>query len=239
LDVQYLESLNDQVYDITGVRISETVPDRILKEATEIEMVDATPRALIHRLERGDVVSNDERSEQVEKLFREGSLSGLRELAFRVIAERVDDDVLTHGVKGKVERPWAARDRVMICISPTQPSLRLIRRGWRTGQKLRADVVAVYVEEEAPSVKEQAMLENDFALSERLGIPTIRLKGEVADELIAYAQKNNITQLVVGHSSRSRVQEMLRPSIVSALIRELRTIDILVVAAEKPQEGSH
>ena len=237
LDVQYLESLNDQVFDISGLRITETVPDRILKEATEVEMVDATPRALIHRLERGDVVADDERSENIEKLFREGSLSGLRELAFRVIAERVDVDVVTHGKQTKVERPWAARDRVMICISPTQPSMRLIRRGWRTGQRMRADVVAVYVEDEQPSAKEQQMLENDFALAERLNIPTVRLKGDVADELIRYAKENQITQLVIGHSSRSRVQELLRASIVSALIRELRTIDILVVAAEKHQEA--
>ena len=239
LDVQYLESLNDQVFDITGLRIAETVPDRVLKDATEVEMVDATPRALIHRLERGDVVPEEERSENIEKLFREGSLSGLRELAFRVIAERVDEDVLSQGAKAKVERPWAAKDRVMICISPTQPSMRLIRRGWRTGQRLRAKVVAVYVEEETPSAKEQQMLENDFALAERLGLQTVRLKGDVADELIRYAKENQITQLVIGHSSRSRVQEILRPSIVSALIRELRTIDILVVSAEKSHEPAH
>lgn len=239
LDVQHLESLNDQVFDITGVRVGETVPDRILKEATEVEMVDATPRALIHRLERGDVVADEDRSENIEKLFSEGSLSGLRELAFRVIAERVDVDVLSHGSKSRVERPWAARDRVMICISPTQPSMRLIRRGWRTGQRLRAEVIAVYVEEDEPSAKEKQILENDFALAERLGIPTARLKGDVGDELIKYARDNKITQLVIGHSSRSRVQEMLRPSIVSAIIRELRTIDILVVAADKAHDAGH
>lgn len=238
LDVQHLESLNDQVYDITGVRVAETVPDGVLKEATEVEMVDATPRALIHRLERGDVVPDDERSENVEKLFKEGSLSALRELAFREIAERVDVDVLSHGNKQQVERPWAARDRVMICISPTQPSMRLLRRGWRIGQRLRADVVALYVEDEATSAKEKAILESDFNLAERLQIPTVKLKGDVADQIIKYAQENNITQIVLGHSSRSRMQEMLRPSIVSAIIRELKTIDILVVSAVKPGETS-
>ena len=239
MDVQSLESLNDQVFDITGVRVTETVPDRIMKEATEVEMVDATPRALIHRLERGDVVPDEERSENLEKLFREGSLSALRELAFREIAARVDEDVLSLGTKAKVERPWAARDRVMICISPTQPSLRLLRRGWRTGQRLRAEVMAVYVEEETPSAKEQQMLSNDFSLAERLGIPVVRLKGDAADEIIRYAKENNITQLVIGHSTRSRMHEMLRPSIVSAITRELRTIDILVVATEKHSDTSH
>lgn len=239
MDVQHLESLNDQVFDITGVRVAETVPDRLLKEATEVEMVDATPRALIHRLERGDVVPDEERSENLEKLFKEGNLSALRELAFREIAERVDEDVLSQGTKAKVERPWAARDRVMICISPTQPSMRLLRRGWRIGQRLRAEVVAVYVEDETPSAKELVMLENDFNLAERLGMPTVRLKGDAADELIRYARENNITQLVIGHSTKSRVHEMLRTSIVSALIRELRTIDILVVATEKHHEGTH
>lgn len=237
LDVQHLESLNDQVFDIAGVRIEETVPDHILKNATEVEMVDATPRALIHRLERGDVVHEDGRSDDLQKLFQEGSLSALRELAFREIAERVDEDVLNQGTRN-VQRPWAARDRVMICISPTQPSMRLIRRGWRIGQRLHGDVVAVYVEDETPSSKEQQILESDFNLAQRLGIPAERLKGDVADELIKYAKDHNITQIVVGHSSRSRMQELLRPSIVSALIRELRTIDILVVSAETKSTNS-
>jgi two-component system sensor histidine kinase KdpD len=98
-------------------------------------------------------------------------------------------------------------------------------------------VMAVYVEDEAPSTKEQVMLENDFALAQRLEIPIVKLKGDVAEELINYARENNITQLVIGHSSRSRMKEMLRASIVSSLIRELRTIDILVVAADKAHDG--
>ncbi len=237
LDVKNLESLNDQVREITGVTVTETVPDRLFQEASEVEMVDATPRALIHRMERGDVYPGEVTDAETLKLYGEGSLSALRELALREVAERVDIDVLEYRRENKIVRPWAARDRVMICVSPTQPSLRLIRRGWRIGQRLRGDVVAVTVEEDAHSAKEQKILEEDFRLAQALEIPIVRLKGDVADELIKYAETNNVTQLVIGHSGRSRVQELIRPAIVNSLIRELRTVDILVVANEK--ETSH
>lgn len=236
LDVHNLESLNDQVFDITGVRVADTVPDQMLLEATEVEMVDATPRALIHRMERGDVYPDVEVSNDAQALFKEGSLSALRELALREIAERVDIDVLEHRKGKRIERPWAARDRVMICVSPTQSSLRLLRRGWRIAQRHRGEVVAIYVESESPGPKEQKILDEDFQLAERLEIPVVKLLGEVSEQLIGYARDNNITQIVVGHSSRSRMQELMRASIVSSLIRELRTIDILVVAAEKDSD---
>lgn len=233
LNVQNLESLNDRVFEITGTRIRETVPDHIFAAANEVEMVDVTPRALIHRLERGDIYPKEEMTKEKIAWFTEGNLSALRELSLREIAGRVDADVLEASKAEKVARPWAVADRVMICVSPTRPSMRLIRRGWRIAKRLHAEVVAVMVEDHSLNERERRYVQDDFSLAERLGIKVERLHGAPSPELIRYARENNVTQLVIGHSERTRIQEVVQGSIISALTRELKTIDILVVASEE------
>lgn len=230
LNVQHLESLNDTVYDITGVRVRETLPDHVLQEADEVVMVDITPRALIHRMERGDIYPEENIEVALQKWFREGNLAALREIALREIAQEVDDDVSAYRREHHIEAAWATHDKVMVCISPTQSSMRLMRRGWRIAQRLKGEIVAVYVENRAPNAKEQETLKNDFALADRLKIPVITLNGDIASELIRYARENNITQVVLGHSDRSRVQEFVKGNIINRLTRELRSVDILIVA---------
>ncbi len=235
VNVGNLESLNDHIADITGVQEKETVPDQMLHSAEEVELVDLTPRALINRLERGDVYPKDQISDEVRSFYREGNLAALREMAMREVAHHVDEDVVEYRREKKIEKPWATTDRVMICVSPTITSLRLIRRGYRVGQKLHGEVVAVHVEEGHLSDKDAKILKNDFALAERLGIKTVTLKGDVAEELIQYAKGNNITQIIVGHPERNRIQEMLKGSIINDLIRALKTVDIMVIASESEQ----
>ncbi len=235
VNVQHLESLNDTVHDITGIWVRETVPDRIVQEADEVKMVDITPRALLHRLERGDIYKQDKIEQALGNWFREGNLSALREIALREIAHEVDDEITAYRRDRHVDDPWATHDRIMVCITPTYPSLRLIRRGWRVAQRLKGDIVAVYVESRPCSETEQQVLRDDFLLAERLKVPTVTLQGDVAAELVRYARDNQITQMVLGHSSHSRWHELARGSIVNRVIRELRTIDILIVAA--PSEG--
>lgn len=236
LDVQHLESLNDDIVDITGIRVVETVPDALLREAHEVEMVDVTPRALINRLERGDVYPGKEVTELSRAQFREGQLSALREIALREIAGRVDEDVEEYRKSKRIQKPWAAHDRVMICLSASASSMRLVRRGWRIGQRLRGEAYAVFVEDKPIGEQERAELESCFALAERLDMPVIHLHGDVAEHLIRFAKEKNITQIIIGHASRSKLQEMIQGSIVSELARELRTIDILVVAHEPSRE---
>lgn len=232
MNVQHLESLNDTVNDITGIRVRETVPDRIVKEADEVIMVDITPRALIHRLERGDIYAPEKVPQALQNWFREGNLSALREIALREIAHEVDDDLTEYRKDQKIRETWATHDRIMVCISPTQSSCRLLRRGWRIAERLKAEIIAVYVETRSPNQKEQAILKEDFALADRLKIPVITLNGEVSPEIIRYAKENQITQLIVGHSDRSRIQEFLRGSIINQLTQNLRMTDILIVATE-------
>jgi two-component system sensor histidine kinase KdpD len=236
MNVQHLESLNDTVHDITGVWVRETVPDEVLKDAYEVKMVDITPRALINRLERGEIYKADKVEQALTNFFREGNLNALREIALREIAQEVDEDVTAYRKDHHVQEPWATHDRIMVCITPTRSSLRLLRRGWRAAQRLHGEIVAVYVENKPVGPAQQEILRNDFALAERLKIPVVTLQGSVASELIRYARENRITQMVIGHSSHSRWHEFLYGSIVNRLTKELRTIDILIVAA--PQEES-
>ncbi|HJP83847.1 MAG TPA: universal stress protein [Fimbriimonadaceae bacterium] len=232
MNVAHLESLNDKIADIVGVRIADTVPDQLLHKAEEIEIIDATPRALINRLERGDIFPQDEIDAQRKTWFKEEVLSALREIAMREAAGRVDEEVIEYRKRKRIEKLWATNDRVLICISPSRPSLRLVRRGWRMAQKMNADAVALYVQEKEPTEEEERILNDDFALSERLGIRVEKKKGKPLDEIIRYCKENNITQLVVGHSEKSKLEQITKGSLINDLVRELRTVDILVVAAE-------
>ena len=236
LNVQHLESLNDTIHDITGVWVRETVPDKVVRSADEVVMVDITPRDLINRLERGDIYTQDKIQQATGNWFREGNLGALREIALREIAQEVDEDVNEYRRDKKIRDTWATHERIMVCISPTQSSLRLIRRGWRIAQRLHGDILAVYVENRPPSELSQKVLKDDFALADRLQIPVVPLHGDVTKGLIQYARENQITQMVVGHSDRSRWQEFLKGSIIDGLTRELRTIDILIVACNPEEE---
>jgi two-component system, OmpR family, sensor histidine kinase KdpD len=231
LNVQHLESLNDTIFEITGVRVRETVPDRVLKDADEVQMIDITPRALVNRLERGDIYRPDKVPQAKDNWFREGNLNALREIALREIAQEVDDDLEAYRQERRIAQPWAAHDKILVCLSPTQSSLRLLRRGWRTARRLKGEVVAVYVESRPPTALEQAILTSDLALADQLQIPVVTLQGtDIAAELVRYAREKNVTQLIVGHSDRSRWQELWKGNIINRLTRELRSIDLLIVA---------
>jgi len=238
LGVTNLESLNAHIRDITGLTIPDTVPDQILHSAEEIELVDLTPRALLNRLDRGAVFKKGTEPELLP-LYREGNLNALREIAMREAAGRVDEDLFAYRKNKNIEKPWATNDRVMICIAPNRNSLRLIRKGWRVGQRLRGEVVAVHVEESNLSEQEAKILKDDFALAERLGIKTVTLRGNVAAQLIKYAKDNSVTQLLLGHPERTKMQEVLRANLVSELARALRTVDITLVAAEVEAPAKH
>ncbi len=238
LDVHHLESLKDQIEDITGVEIEDTVPDRLLHRAEEIEMVDLTVRALLNRLDRGEVFPRDNVDAKTAQLFSETNLAALREIALREAAGRVDEDVLELRKAKQIKKPWQTQERVMICIGSSNPSMRLIRRGWRIAQRIHADIVAVYVEEGKLNERQEKIISDDLKLTERLNIPVVRLKGQAADELMRYARENNITQIMIGHANKGRFESMVREPISTSLARELRTIDIHIVAAEQPKTES-
>jgi two-component system sensor histidine kinase KdpD len=231
LNVQHLESLNDTVRQITGVEVRETVPDWVLGEADEMVTIDITPRALINRLERGDVYPLEKVPQALANFFTEGNLSALREIVLREVASEVDRSVQTYREDRRIAEPWQTQERVMVCISPDKTSGRLLRRGWRIARRLRADIVAVYVPLGKATLEQQKVLESDFALAQRLEIRIERTAGQhVSKALADYARAHQVTQIVIGHSGRTRWQEFLQGSIVNDLIRLARGIDVLVVA---------
>jgi two-component system sensor histidine kinase KdpD len=176
------------------------------------------------------VVPRGEIESALNGFYSEVKLNALREMAMREIAHRVDEDLIAWRKKERIARPWQTSDRVLICISPTKSSLRLIRRGWRLAQKMQGEVKAVYVEESKHSEPTQ-ILKDDFTLCERLGIPTETLHGEASEAILKYVQENNVTQIILGHSERTKIQEFLKGSLLLELAKQLKTVDILVVAS--------
>ncbi|MEI7578213.1 MAG: sensor histidine kinase KdpD [Armatimonadota bacterium] len=233
MNVEALESLNDDIFEITGRRVVETVPDRLFHHADEVELVDVTPQALRNRVKRGEIVPTELVETELKGRYDEVKLNALREMAMREIAGRVDEDLIAWRKRERIARPWQTSDRVLICITPTRSSLRMIRRGWRLAQKMQGEVKAVYVEE--PKLPETAarILQDDFMLCERLGIPTVTLKGDVASSIIKYVQDNNVTQIILGHSDRTKLQDFLKGSLLLELAKQLKTVDILVVATQQ------
>ena len=233
MNVESLESLKDDIFEITGKQVAETVPDRLFHQAEEVELVDLTPQALRNRIKRGEIIPAEQIESSLTGYFSEAILNALREIAMREVAHRVDEDLIAWRRQQRISRPWQTTDRILICISPTRSSLRLIRRGWRIAQKMQGEAKAVYVEEQKLPESSQKILEDDFKLCERLGIPTSTLQGETADAIIQYVQDNNVTQIIIGHSERTKIQEFIKGSLMLDLAKQLKTVDILVVATEQ------
>ncbi len=232
LNVQHLESLNNTICQITGVKVRETVPDWVLAEADEIVNIDITPRALIHRLERGDVYPLEKVPQALSNFFTEVNLSALREIALREVASEVDLTVQNYRQEQDAPAPWRVQERVMVCISPGMPSQVLLRRGWRIARRLQADIVAVYVQNEHVTAGQQKILDEALALAQRLNMRVEKLQGkQVADVLANYAIDHQATSILIGHSRRGRWHELLYGSVVNRLLAQVREIDVLVVAS--------
>ncbi len=231
MNVQHLESLNDVVMQITGVKIRETVPDSFLNRVDELVTVDITPEALINRLQRGKIYRTEKVPLALANFFTEGNLSALRELALREVATEVDRCVQSYRLQQGIEAPWQTHERVLVCISPDRACDRLLRRGWRVASRLQADIRAVYVSGPVEDPEQKRILEADCKLATDLNIRVEKLEGkDVAATLADYAWKNQITEIVIGHSSQSKIQDIVRGSVVNDLIRRVRGIDVLIIA---------
>ena len=233
VNIQHLESLNDAVFEITGVRVRETVPDWVVDSADEIELVDLTPDAVLNRLKRGDVYQGQSIPQALGNFFKKGNIVALRELALRQTAQDVDVQ-LQALVPTPSEAPLkAVRDRVVVCVSPKEVSLKLLRRGYRLARRLEGDLVCLHVRspEEASDGKQESLLRDIYALAQSLDGHVVELHGDsVAEQIINYVNDNKTTMIVMGQSAPSRWEEIVRGSLVTRLMRETRDIDIVVVA---------
>lgn len=234
LNVQHLESLNDVVAGITGVRQQETIPDRIFDEASEVELIDLTPDDLLARLRSGKVYLADQVSMATERFFRTPNLLALRELALRRTADRVDADALEYQGKERISQPWLARDRFLIAVAPDDQAEQLVRFGKRFADALDAEWMVVSVETPALlklSERERNRRIDVLRLAESLGAETVTLDGpSAADALIEYARLRNVTRIVVGEVKRSGWRAWLRRSTATELVRRGSGFDVSVIA---------
>jgi two-component system sensor histidine kinase KdpD len=233
LNIQHLESLNDVVHEITGVRVRETVPDWVVDSADEIELVDLTPDAVINRLVRGDIYKGESIPRALQNFFKKGNIVALRELALRMTAQEVDDQLQVLVPTGAAGPVKAVHDRVVVCVSPRDVSFKLVRRGYRLARRIQGDFVCLHVRgpERTPNDDEEALLREIYELARNLGGEVVELHGDsVAEQLITYVNENQTTMIVMGQSAASRWEEILRGSLVTRLMRETKNIDIVVVA---------
>lgn len=237
LNIQHVESLNDVVAQITRIRVRETVPDSILDAADDIEVVDLSPADLIQRLQEGKVYVPKTAKRALEHYFAPGNLTALRELALRQTAQRVDDQLLSHMRAHAIRGPWAAGERVLVCLSESPHCAGLVRYAKRVADRLHAPLTAIHVE--TPRTHRLNEVERDRIadcqrLAERLGGESLSIPGqEVAEELLTYAGANNVTQIIIGKTARSRVFEMLHGSVVHDLLRRSGNISVHVIAGDE------
>jgi two-component system sensor histidine kinase KdpD len=242
-NIQHLESLNDVVAQVTGVYVHETVPDSVIDEASEIEVVDLPPDELLTRLREGRVYIPDQAARAIELFFRKGNLTALREMSLRRAAERVDGQMRAYMQTRGIPGPWPAGERLLVCISPNPLAERLVRTTRRLADQLNAEWYAVYVElaskpELDPANRER--IGRTLQLAEELGAKSTTLAGRSMPEaVLAFARKNNVTKVVVGKPFRPRWREWLTGSVVDQLIYAGGDVDVYVISASaEPSEAA-
>lgn len=234
LNIQHVESLNDIVAQITRVRVHETVPDSVIDEADEVEIIDLTPVDLIKRLQEGKVYLPATAKRATENYFSPGNLTALRELALRRTAQRVDDQLLTHMQANAISGPWAAGDRVLVCVDEQPRGASLVRYARRLADRLRAPWAAVHVETQRfarLSEAERDRLASTLRLADQLGGETITLPGRnAAEEIARHARENNVTHIVTGKPNKPRWRELFEGSVSHDLIRHAGNISVHVIS---------
>src|SRR5271166_2360610 len=210
VNIQHIESLNDVVAQITHVRVRETVPDSIFDRADAIELVDLTPDDLIERLKEGKVYVPKQAERALEHFFSPANLTALRELALRRTAERVDEQLLSEMQAHAIQGPWPAGERIAVCISEDPRCAGLVRYAKRLADRLHGPFVALYIEGRRAvqlSEEQRDRIADTLRLAETLGGEAVTLPSgdrSIADDVLTYAHANNVTQIIIGKSTRTR-----------------------------------
>ncbi|HTI39733.1 MAG TPA: universal stress protein [Vicinamibacterales bacterium] len=234
VNIQHLETLNDLVSRVTGVRVRETVPDTFLDRADEVVNVDVTVDELRTRLRQGKIYRPEKIEQALTNFFREGNLSTLRELALRAVADEVGEKAASYRQREGLE-PGLIPERVMVCMSSSVSAPRVIRTGARIAGRLGARWYAVYVETptelpERIKTADRDQLHRNIALAESLGATVVRVRADrPADGLVAFAQREGITHVIFGQSSRTRLEILMKGSTLNRFLEEVKDAAVQVV----------
>ena len=236
LNIQHLESLADLVAQITGVTVRERVPDVVLKRADEVLLVDLAPSELIERLKEGKVYLPESANRAVDRFFRLGNLTALRELALRRTADRVDDQMVDYLKQNAIDGPWATGERLIVCVGSDPLSEKVVRVASRLASGLNAPWLVVSIERDDREVETPERLqriETLFRLAEQLGAETRRVFGnDFVEEILKLARREHATQIVIGTRKRSRWQKLVSRSLPDALAREASGLGVHIVTPE-------
>ena len=233
LNVQHLESLNDVVGQITGIRVAETLPDKAFDLADEVTLVDVSPEELLSRLKDGKVYIPQQAEQAKKNFFRKGNLIALREMALRRTADRVDAQMQEYRADQSIKPVWQAHDRILVAVGSGAEAEQLVRATARLAASLKADWLAVYVE--TPALQKLTDSARDailktMRLAQELGAETTTLSGtEISTVLLGYARSRNVSKLVVGKPSRSLISRFFSPSVTDLLARDATDVDIHIV----------
>ncbi len=240
LNIQHVESLNDVVARITRIRVRETVPDSVIDRADDIELIDLTPEDLIQRLREGKVYVPHQAERAIRHYFAPGNLTALRELALRRTAQRVDEQMVRYMQAHAIKGPWAAGERVLVCVSGDPNGVAVVRYARRMADRLKAPWTALHVETSRNlrmTEAERNHVAEALRLAQRLGGEAVTLPGQdIAETVAEYARANNVTQILAVQAPRSRVRDALFGSVAQRLIRKAEGATIHVVSQPREAE---
>lgn len=245
LNIQHIESLNDVVAQITGIIVRETVPDYVVEQADNVQLIDISPQDLIKRLREGKVYVAGQAESALRHFFRQGNINALRELALRFMAKRVDSDLSEYMREHKINGPWPASERVMVCVGASPFSAQLIRAACRLADGLQAEWLAVHIETNsrfslAEKERQRDRVARNMRLAEELGAKTISVAGrDLLQELLDTARNNNVTSIVIGKPRHGRLWDIAHESVVNKLIRCSGGINVYVIQAKKEQQAKN
>ncbi len=241
VNVQHLESLNDVVESITGIRQRETVPDQVVRDADAVELVDMSPQALRRRLAHGNVYAADKVDAALARYFREGNLSALRELALLWVADRVDEGLARYRQQHRIDATWATRERIVVAVTGGPESATLLRRAALiAGRTTGGEWMAVYVtRRDGLSGTSPDQLAEQHAMVRDMGgsFHTV-VADDVAAGLLAFARAENASQILIGASRRPRWSAALRPGVGERVIAGSGDIDVHIVSHDQARRGS-
>lgn len=239
LNVQHLESLNDVIQRIARVRVRETIPDSVFEKADDVVLVDITPDELLKRLAEGKVYIQDTATRAVENFFRPSNLMALRELTLRRAAERIDADLVERMQGSAIEGPWAAGERILVCVGPDPAAQTVVRHAKRLADLMGAPWIAVSVERPDRPVpaKDRRKIQSALRLADSLGAETETLVGrDITQELLHFARFENVTQIVIGRSQRGWMAQTFGRSLPHHLVRCAEDIAVHVVTPPLEQK---
>jgi len=235
VNVQHLESRSETVAQITGIIVRETLPDEIFENADEIELVDLTPDELLQRLSEGKVYTPERSKEAIENFFRKGNITALREMALRIVADRVDKQLHDYMQQKRIRGPWKSGLHLLVAIDYRQQSTRLLRWAKNLSYSMGANIQAVYVETlHKLTPKEREQLDKNINLAKQLGVKfRIITNDDVVTAIVDFAHKDNVTHIIVGKPRvRNHISMFLFGNFVNRLIRISGNIDVYILGAD-------